>query len=252
MEAVRPRTRRTRTRSGPVWAVAGLLLVAGACSNGGDGTVEAGDAPAGAPTPTPLRDESAPAEPDDGGDPDEPAADGDGADETDQTDETDDAGTIELDLVDGEPGAFTGRSKLSTVGIDEVFFGMAVDLAAEAASTEWVGAPSPLTSCYFVHPANGPEGISFMVWDGFVERVDITNPILTTRSGAGVGSTEQQLRDLFGAQLETVSETTLAFVPTDEADAEFRIYFELDGGEVTALRAGRLAQVELESCPGDE
>lgn len=224
--------------------VAAVLLAGAACSGGSNEAVEVGDGADAAPTPTPLRDDTAPAEPTT-----DPV---DATQETEPPDPADDAGGIELDLVDGEPGAFTGRSKLSTVGIDEVFFGMAVDLAAEAASTEWAGAPSPLTSCYFVQPGNGPDGISFMVWDGFVERVDITNPILTTRSGAGVGSTEDQLRDLFGAQLESVSPTTLAFVPTDEADAEFRIYFEIDGGEVTSLKAGRLAQVELESCPADE
>ena len=226
--------------------VAVMLLAAAACSSGGDNQVETGADDPASPTPTPLSDEAATGE--------EVATDGTDAAPADGAEESEgDLEGEEMTAVDGEALAFTDESKLTTVGIDEIFFGMSVDDAAEAASTQWAGAPNPLTSCYFVEPRSGPDGISFMIWDGFVERVDITNPILTTRSGAGVGSTEQELGDLFGAQLETLAEgSVLAFVPIDEGDAEFRIVFNLDAGEVTSMIAGRRAQVELESCPSTE
>ena len=52
--------------------------------------------------------------------------------------------------------AFTNASKVTTVGIDEVFFGMTAEEAAEAASTEWVGDGSASTTCYLVTPATAP------------------------------------------------------------------------------------------------
>lgn len=149
--------------------------------------------------------------------------------------------------VSGDP-AFTGASKLTTIGLDELFFGDPVDFAAEVASTTWTGLPpeGDRPQCYTVQPASGPVGIHFTVMDGFIERVDITNPIITTRSGAGVGSSEADLVELFGDALE-VEEITggrqITFVPTDASDRAFRIIWVTDGQFVVSMRAGRTAIV---------
>lgn len=149
--------------------------------------------------------------------------------------------------VSGDP-AFTGASKLTTIGLDELFFGDPVDFAAEVASTTWTGLPpeGERPQCYTVQPASGPVGIHFTVMDGFIERVDITNPIITTRSGAGVGSSEADLIELFGDALE-VEEIPggrqITFVPTDASDRAFRIIWVTDGQFVISMRAGRTAIV---------
>ena len=149
--------------------------------------------------------------------------------------------------VSGEP-AFTGASKLTTIGLDELFFGDPVEFAAEVASTTWTGLPpeDSRPQCYTVQPASGPVGIYFTVMDGFIERVDITNPIITTRSGAGVGSSEADLVELFGDSLE-VEEIPggrqITFVPTDASDRSFRIIWVTDGQFVVSMRAGRTAIV---------
>ena len=149
--------------------------------------------------------------------------------------------------VSGEP-AFTGASKLTTIGLDELFFGDPGEFAAEVASTTWTGLPpeGARPQCYTVQPASGPVGIHFTVMDGFIERVDITNPIITTRSGAGVGSSEADLVELFGDALE-VEEIPggrqITFVPTDASDRAFRIIWVTDGQFVVSMRAGRTAMV---------
>ena len=119
---------------------------------------------------------------------------------------------------------------------------------AISVSTTWTGLPpeGDRPQCYTVQPATGPVGIHFTVMDGFIERVDISNPIITTRSGAGVGSSEADLVELFGDALE-VEEIPggrqITFVPTDASDRSFRIIWVTDGQFVVSMRAGRTAIV---------
>ena len=97
--------------------------------------------------------------------------------------------------------AFTNSSQVTTVGIDEVFFGMTPEEAAEAASTAWVEIPSGNGQCYRVTPANGPDRLELWIVDGFVERLDIEHPDIRTRSKLGVGNTIAELRSQLGDRL---------------------------------------------------
>lgn len=156
--------------------------------------------------------------------------------------------------ISGDP-AFTAASKLSTVGLDEIFFGDTVEDAAEKASTEWVGLPDDgaRPQCFTVQPAGGPTGVLFTVLDGRIERIDIANPIITTRSGAGVGTTQAQLFDLFGDRLEETEfdkGSDIMFVPADADDREFRIIWTTDGLAATRMRAGRMPGILTDSPCG--
>ena len=139
------------------------------------------------------------------------------------------------------------------MGLGGLYFGMTPDEAAEAVSTVWTGGQEGGTArCYLLAPANGPSGVVFTVFNSSIERVDITNAALTTRSGASVGSTEAQLHELFGARLLVTpyadgSGNSIQFVPVDESDADYRVIFETDGTSVTSMRAGRLPVV----APGE-
>jgi len=152
--------------------------------------------------------------------------------------------------------AFTNSSKVTTVGIDEVFFGMTPEDAAEAASTEWVPLPSGSANCFRVTPSNGPEGITLWVVDGHIERIDIEHPDLRTPSKLGLGNTvaelvaelQSQLGDRLtvesggeeGAQVAT-------FTPTDPGDREFRIVFDVVDDSVVSYRTGRIGIIERSS-----
>ncbi len=236
-----------------VLVVAVLAFVVSACSGGGDdgATLEALDEA----TPTPFPVQPTPAESAEETAATEPTADvaateGDIEATGDRpgTDDPASSGAPDAEIDLSKP-AFTEASKVSTVGLDEVFFGMTADAAATAAATAWTTDGSVTSQCWFADPVNGPVGVSFMMWNGSVERVDVTTELITTRSGAGVGSTPDELRELFGDLLDESDPTTLAFVPTDEGDANFRIFFTITDGVVGSYRAGRLPMVEFPACP---
>jgi ethanolamine utilization protein EutA (predicted chaperonin) len=92
-----------------------------------------------------------------------------------------------------------------------------------------------------------------VVDEGTIERVDIVgeSPI-TTLSGAGIGTTDEELVDLFGEQLERVDlgagREDVIFVPSDENDQEFRVVFTMNDGVVETMRSGRVPLV-LEADP---
>lgn len=151
--------------------------------------------------------------------------------------------------------AFTNQSKVTTAGIDELIFGMEALGAAEAASTAWIGVPESATwpQCFVVVPGNGPEGISFWVWDRTVERLDITQPALRTRSGYGVGTKLTQLQTDLGSLITVTTADDgsqfATFTPSDPSDL-YRLIFEVENGEVVRYRSGRTGIVELgpEAC----
>lgn len=144
--------------------------------------------------------------------------------------------------------AFTNSSKVTTVGIDEVFFGMTPEEAAEAASTTWVGEPADDSTCYLVTPATGPEGVTLWVVDGRIERVDIEHPDIRTPSALGLGNTEDELQSQLGDRVafETRGDggTNATFTPADPGDREFRIVFELVDDKVVRYRSGRVSVID--------
>ena len=151
-------------------------------------------------------------------------------------------------------GAFDSRSKVSTVGIGSVYFGMSPEESAERVGTVWAGMPAGGSDCYVITPADGPPGVALWVYHGTVERVDIDTPLLRTQSGLGVGTHLGELRSRLGEKLVVEDHpylpgwTLATFVPTDPNDAAFRIAFDISGGEVIRFRAGRTELVALESC----
>lgn len=145
--------------------------------------------------------------------------------------------------------AFTSQSKVSTAGIDEVIFGTEANDAATAASTLWLGMPDgSWPSCFIVLPANGPDGIEFWVWSKLIERVEISNPALRTRSGYGVGTQlaqlEQELGDLITVEEFDDGTQRATFTPSDETD-QYRLIFEIADGQVSHYSSGRTGIVEL-------
>lgn len=152
--------------------------------------------------------------------------------------------------------AFDSRSRVTTVGIGDIYFGSWFRDAEAAARTEWVGIPEgTIPECLVVTPVNGPEGVEVWLWRGYVERVDISNSDIRTRSGYGVGTSLDSLKEALGSRLrETVNDdgtTTAEFVPEDPGDAVFRIVFEVSAeGDVTSYRSGRATLINTteEEC----
>ena len=154
--------------------------------------------------------------------------------------------TTEPDF-EGAP-EFDTNSSVSTVGIDAVSFGMTLPAAEQAVAGSFVPVDAANQTCYLVRPSGGPNGVLLTITAGTVERVDVTNPDITTRSGAGVGMAEEGLFSLFGDRLTSEASDTggnrIVFTPSDPGDAAFRVIFETDGSVVTSYRSGRLPQVD--------
>ena len=145
-------------------------------------------------------------------------------------------------------------SSVSTVGIDRIMFGMTVHDAQVAAGSRFTPV-TPIGHCYLVTPDDGQAGLTFWVVAGTVERVDVDTRTITTRSGAGIGNTEDRIREMFGERIHTTplpdgSGSLLAYIPKDVADATYRVMFLTNGVQVTRLWAGRLPWAEeLGGCP---
>ena len=153
----------------------------------------------------------------------------------------------------GSPTLGTSSS-LTTVGLDTVHFGMTAAVAQRAAGSRFTPV-TPRRECFLVTPDEAPEGITFWIVEGTVERVDIDTDEISTRSGGRIGRTEDWIRQAWpdhiqASPLPDGSGNLLAFVPRDESDQEFRIMFQTDGEKVIRMWAGRLPWVaELGGCP---
>jgi hypothetical protein len=111
------------------------------------------------------------------------------------------------------------------------------------------------TECYYLEPQGVPQGVSFMITDGRVSRIDITSSRYTSLSGATVGQGEKQVSKLYKGKLEVTPHHYdenghyLTYVPTDKKDKNYRMVFETDGSKVTMFRTGKLPEVEfVEGC----
>ena len=179
--------------------------------------------------------------------------------ETDTTDSTEapqDTGPTTTAPQAGQGTTLTDAARISTLGLGPVYMG---DTLAEV--TEKIGvelSPEELgdeTCRYYVAPG-GPPGVRFMVAFDRIARVDVDDPsVITTRSGAGIGSTKSEIIELFGDKIVPSPHPYsdgeyLTFVPEDEKDANLRIIFETNtDGVVVAFRTGQLPEVDfIEGC----
>lgn len=169
------------------------------------------------------------------------------ATETSTTTTPDDGATTSTEPL-GEP-TLDERSSVSTTGLDTVTFGMTIAQAERAAGTRLVrdDAASKPPACIVVAPESGPQGVTFTVTSGTIERVDIRPPAtIGTRSGIRIGSNVAELQRVYGDRVgpSPAEPGAFVFTPRDEADAAFRLVFATDGNAITAYRSGRVPQVE--------
>ncbi|MCY3651593.1 MAG: hypothetical protein OXH95_04240 [bacterium] len=188
------------------------------------------------------------------------------ADEPDPTDEPDPATadepypTTTTTAADSAPTPeLTEEDVVILRGIGPVTLGMTVDEAVTASGLELTQdfGRASTDSCFYMTALTALPGVAFMVVDGEVVRIEIHSPsTLATRSGVRIGTSESSLREVYSANIQQVSGVLLegpawAFVPNDEADADYRIYFAVENGEVAHYRLGLKPAVDnAQGCEG--
>jgi hypothetical protein len=146
--------------------------------------------------------------------------------------------------------------RLDLRGLGAVRVGMTVAEAGTALGRPLVPVvPPPAEECAMYGPESGFDGIAFLVARGEVARADVVAGTTATTEGVAIGQTEAEAQRRYGGRLEVtphdfqIGGHYLTLVPAADADAGFRLVIETDGTKVTALRAGRLPEVELtEAC----
>src|SRR6266480_5581023 len=101
------------------------------------------------------------------------------------------------------PGPEPVPWKVGLRSIGPVRYGMSLSEASRAlGETLKVDFTEPGESCTYVRPSAAPWGVSFMVIDTAVERVDVSEGGVTTVSGAHIGSTEAEIKALYPGHIE--------------------------------------------------
>jgi hypothetical protein len=147
------------------------------------------------------------------------------------------------------PADLAATAKLSLDGFGPVRGGMTEKEAAKALGRELVldGEPG---DCHWV-TIKGVTGVDFMVEDGLITRVDLSEPQWSTDRGLHFGDSEEQARTIYGADLAKWGEPDEAihrFMVQSKTKKE-ALFLEVEDKAITTLRAGRQPSVEYyEGC----
>ena len=149
-----------------------------------------------------------------------------------------------------------GALRLDVRGLGPVRVGMTVAEAGAALGRPLQPVvPPPDEECAMYAPESGFDGLAFLVASGVVARADVTAGPTSTAEGLAIGVTEEEAQRRYGGRLEVsphdynLGGHYLTLVPSDPADAQFRLVAETDGTRVTSMRAGRLPEVGYtEAC----
>ena len=112
------------------------------------------------------------------------------------------------------------------------------------------------STCHYVTAGAALRGVAFMVVDDLIARIEIDSPSpVATRSGVRIGTSADDLREVYTDNIQRANDAVLdgealAFVPNDDFDADFRIYFEIEDGKVARYRLGIKPAIDyLRGCP---
>ncbi len=171
--------------------------------------------------------------------------------EVEETSETPTTDPVQVTQIDAE-------ATLRAVG--PVRIGMEVGEASTAAGVTLrrdLGRQSTDT-CHYVTPGAAMRGVSIMVVDDQIARIEIDAPSeIATRSGVRIGTTAANLRSVYPDNIQQANNATLegeamAFVPNDDFDSDYRIYFEIENGQVARYRLGVKPAIDyLRGCQGE-
>jgi hypothetical protein len=107
-------------------------------------------------------------------------------------------------------------------------------------------------SCFYAEPAKR-HGIAFMLEKGYVTRVDVFQPGISTVEGIGVGDTEARARQVYGDKLKVEPHAYTGpeghYLTVRSSDGLYGIRFETDGKNILSFYAGKKTAIAyIEGC----
>jgi hypothetical protein len=138
-------------------------------------------------------------------------------------------------------------------GFGPVTFGMT---PSEAAGALGVGPADSFAAegCALWHPAGTPVGLSFMVENGRVVRLDVDSAGISTDAGVAVGTPVDSVRAAYGARVAESPhkyrwEEGWRYLTLLDPDSTHAMVFEVDSHRVRSFRAGLAAPARyVERC----
>jgi hypothetical protein len=156
-----------------------------------------------------------------------------------------------------KPEKLTTQSRLSINGIGSVKINMTVAEASGVAGTPIVPfKPNPNRVCDYYKPANGPEGVTFMVSSGRIATVEIETNKIVTNYGVKIDDSESLIKSVYPGPIQTArlanSEKGKSWTvqPSSFAEKNLRLVFvSTNGKTVTRMIAGKVPEVNyIEGC----
>lgn len=113
--------------------------------------------------------------------------------------------------------------------------------------------PDSEAACHYVRSKSLPEGVSIMIRNGRVARVDVNAPGIATLSGAQIGMSERELKNRYRNRLAEAPHKYAwpegRYLTLHSSDRTRAIRFETDGEVVTGFYAGTAESIQLaEGC----
>lgn len=139
-------------------------------------------------------------------------------------------------------------------GIGPLRAGMTLAEAATALGGRLEALRDTMDGCGFTSIRGAPSGLSLMVVEGRVERVDVDSVDVATDRGARVGDAESRVLELYSGEIRVEPHPYEGpeghnLVVAKPGDTTRVLIFETDGKRVTRYRAGRRPVAEwIEGC----
>jgi hypothetical protein len=155
----------------------------------------------------------------------------------------------------------TEKSKLRFNGIGPVIIGMTFDNLSKTSKLKFTGIIEEWSeknfeyeeyeNCHYIE-IEGVYGVSLMVVQGVIARIDIGNDNIETEAGASIGDSESNIMNIYKNKLiirPHPYDDDGHYLIVKSPKSKHAIIFETDGDKVINYRAGRFPEVEyIEGC----
>jgi hypothetical protein len=131
---------------------------------------------------------------------------------------------------------------LGLSGLGPIRAGMTVEQVMRLADFSGLERKNPAGECWYLNYRGGSSAFDLMIIGGVVVRLELKGESkLHTFGGARIGTTEDELKAMYGSGLDIQPhkyDTNGHTITLKSSSGEYGLRFETSGGKVTAIQAG--------------